>query len=313
MLANAVRSVLAQDFDDYEIVVVDDGSTPPLDRDRLNLEGDHGRRLRIVNLAPQLRGRGPGYCRDVGAWASSGQYCAFLDDDDIWIKNDHLSVAHGALVAPSSRVALYLANQEAVTVGGGAAHPLWLYPLVQQLERSGEMLEQGCYPVTADTLMQVGGFSHFNTTIVSRALFDRVDGIDENITYEEDLDFYLRCVDKAEEILFRPDIVARHHVPDRSRQDNASTSVAYLHKMNTRLYLLNKNMMNARHESIRDYCRGYYASTTKHIAEHYVARGDYRRAARFAASALGARFSLKWAAYTGFLLLRSALLGSGKA
>jgi glycosyltransferase involved in cell wall biosynthesis len=312
VLAAAVASVLAQDFDDYEIVVVDDGSAIPLDRSQLGLEADAGQRLRIVNIGQQMRGRGPGYSRDVGVWESSGRYCAFLDDDDIWIKNDHLSVAHDALCVGFSPPELYLANQEALAAGSDA-RPLWLYPLAVQLERSDKAHQQGRYLVTADELIGVGGFSHLNTTIVSRALFDRVGGIDENIAYEEDLDFYLRCIDAAEGISFRPDIVARHHVPDRSRQDNASTSVNYLNKMNMRLYLLNKNFMGARQRVIRMYCRDYYVSTTKHIAEHYAKQGDYRQASHFARSALGARFSIKWAAYTAFLLGRSILPGSGAA
>lgn len=314
VLANAVKSVLAQDFNDYEILIVDDGSMPPLTLDQLGLEEDSGRSLRIINLGSGLRGRGPGYSRDVGVWASSGLYCAFLDDDDIWVKNDHLSVAYNALNAQSPGAELYLTNQEAVAAGWGDPRPLWLYPLIARLERSGKVPQPGgCHTVTVDELMQVGGFSHLNTTILSRVLFDRVGGIDENIGYEEDLDFYLRCIDIAQGILFRPDIVARHYVPDKSRQDNASTSVSYLHKMNTRLYLLNKNMMNATHGAIRMNCRNYCVSTTKHIAEHYVVRGDYRRASHFAARALGVRFSLKWAAYTGFLFVRSILPGSEAA
>ena len=312
VLAAAVKSVLAQDFDDYEIVIVDDGSLIPLDKEQLDLEGDGAKHLRIVNLPSQFRGRGPGYCRDVGVWESAGRYCAFLDDDDIWIKTDHLCVAHEALSVTCPSPELYLANQEAVATGS-ETRPLWLYPLVTRLKRSGQMPRHGCYAVTADELIGVGGFSHLNTTIVSRALFDRVGGIDENIAYEEDLDFYLRCVDAAEGIRFRSDIIARHHVPDRTRQTNASTSVNYVNKMNMRLYLLNKNLMNARQRVIRHYCQDYYVSTTKHIAEYFANQGDYKKASHFARCALGVRFSLKWAVYSAFLFCRSVLPGGRAA
>ncbi len=73
----AIDSVLAQTFGDFELIVVDDGST------------DKG--LEIVNEIrdPRLRtisqtNRGPGAARNRGAAESQGEYLAFLDADDEW-------------------------------------------------------------------------------------------------------------------------------------------------------------------------------------------------------------------------------------
>ena len=309
ILAAAVNSVLAQDFADYEIIVVDDGSEPRLDFADLQVRSGAQGKIHIVNLDCQPRGRGPGYARNVGVWASSGAYCAFLDDDDIWIKTDHLSSAWKAIDANESPADLYLSNQEACFPGSSEIKRLWLYPLVASLGKMGPPLHSGCYTVNADQLIASGGFSHLNTTIISRELFDRVSGIDEYIGYEEDLDFYLRAIDRARRILFCPDIVARHHVPDKSKQDNASTAVTYLHRLNIRLYLLNKNMMTARHTAIARYCHEYTVSTTKHMAEKYVEEGNYPFAYQFAARALGAGFSVKWFVYCLYLRCRSWLPG----
>lgn len=309
ILAAAVQSILDQDYQDYEILVVDDGSTPTLTLEQIFPEAPLIPQLRIVNLGFQPRGRGPGYARNVGVWSATGEYCVFLDDDDIWIKNDHLSWAYKALTTASTPAAVYLANQEALTGPGAAPRLLWLYPMVQRLDQDGRTKSNGCYRVSADELIACGGFSHLNTTIVSRQLFDRIGGIDEYLAYEEDLDFYLRCIDVAEEILFCPDIVARHHVPDKTRQANASTAVTSLNRLNIRLFLLNKNIINARHDSIVQYCARYAADTTKLIASHYLDQGRYLEASKWAQKAATAPWSLKWGAYSLYLRSRALIHG----
>lgn len=74
-LAEALASVWAQSFDDYEVIVVDDGST---DGTREYLCGLG--RVRVINQARQ----GPGVARNTGVANAAGQYVAFLDSDDLW-------------------------------------------------------------------------------------------------------------------------------------------------------------------------------------------------------------------------------------
>src|SRR5215831_13288100 len=76
-VTGAVESVLAQSFDDLEIVVVDDGSTdetadtlrPFLDRIRYIRQGH----------------RGLAAARNTGIRVARGPYVAFLDSDDLWL------------------------------------------------------------------------------------------------------------------------------------------------------------------------------------------------------------------------------------
>jgi len=301
-LAAAVSSVLVQDFSDYEVVVVDDGSRPPVELESLLPKNTDGlEKVRIVTLSYHLRGRGPGYARNVGVWASTGRYIGFLDDDDLWTREDYLSLVFKAVSAAS--VDLFLANQEAIT-SEGERRLLWLNRLAEVLAQEEREQQNESYSVTVSDMISAGGFSHLNTTIVRRELFDRLSGIDEYIRYEEDLDFYLRSIDAAETILFHPGIIARHHVPDGSRQDNASTLVSKLQKMNTRLYLLNKNRLTAKHPAIVQYCQDYSASTLKHVTEYYLSQGDYHSAKRWAGKALAEKMSAKWALYTAYLWVR---------
>lgn len=304
LLSEAINSVLSQTFTDYEILVVDDGSELPVSLDQLQLNTAAPSTLQIIRLSKQQRGRGPGYARNVGVWASSGLYCAFLDDDDSWSKATHLSDVHIAIEGAEQTTDLYLSNQEAFGQDG-IARPLWLYPAVAMLEKANRPLVNGAYSTTANELIGTGGFCHLNTTIVSREFFDSVAGLDEYLAYEEDLDFYLRAIDSAQHIIFCPDIVARHNVPDRTMKNSASTSLSQLNKLNIRLFLLNKNLFRAQHQAVARYCREYCVSTTKHIAEHYVREKNYSLAYQFGMRALGARLSLKWFVYCVYLRLRA--------
>ena len=304
LLARAVHSVLAQDLDDYEIVVVDDGSDAPLDLAQLNVAPQEASRIRVVTLDFQNRGRGPGYARNVGVWASRGEYCAFLDDDDEWIRDDHLSMARRALTAHGG-AGLYFTNQEAVSAESSEALLLWLYPLAEQLSAAQRTLREGCYEVTVEDLIACKGFSHFNTTIIDRALFDQIQGVDEYVGYEEDLDFYLRAIDRAGSILYCPAIIGRHHIPDQRKRVNASTAIDRNQRLNIRLYLLEKNRLAARHSAIVQHCRRYSLTTLKQMVEALVSEGRYRHARSLALRALASGFSLKWAGYCVYLTAKS--------
>ncbi len=76
-IGRALASVFAQTFTDYEVVVVNDGSTD----DTASVLAGYGDRIRVMTQP----NRGLPAARNAGVRASSGEYVAFLDDDDEWM------------------------------------------------------------------------------------------------------------------------------------------------------------------------------------------------------------------------------------
>ncbi len=89
LLRQALDSVFRQDFANFEVIVVDDGSTEDLSK----LVAGYGSRTRFLRQA----NAGPSAARNNGLDAATGEYVAFLDSDDVWFPWT-LSTYHDAIV-----------------------------------------------------------------------------------------------------------------------------------------------------------------------------------------------------------------------
>src|SRR4051812_32406172 len=76
LLREALESVFAQEFTDYEVLVVDDGSTDDTQAELAR----HGERVRVLRQENQ----GQGAARNLGIEHATGSYVVFLDSDDVW-------------------------------------------------------------------------------------------------------------------------------------------------------------------------------------------------------------------------------------
>ena len=79
LVGRAIRSVLDQTRQDFELIVVDDGSTDKTGRVVRSFTDDRIRYLR------HERNRGGAAARNTGIKAARGTYIAFLDSDDEWL------------------------------------------------------------------------------------------------------------------------------------------------------------------------------------------------------------------------------------
>lgn len=80
-VANTIQSILAQSFQNFEIIVVDDCSTDNT-VDIIKSFGDER-----IKLFINEKNMGSAYSRNVALEHASGEYIAFLDGDDLWAPN----------------------------------------------------------------------------------------------------------------------------------------------------------------------------------------------------------------------------------
>lgn len=92
-LMRAVDSVLAQTFQDFEVVIINDDPVEPVAPELARSE-----KVRITNNSTNL---GKSGCLMLGAQLAKGRYLAFLDDDDEWLPR-HLGNFHSLIEGSQS-------------------------------------------------------------------------------------------------------------------------------------------------------------------------------------------------------------------
>lgn len=166
-LKEALASVLAQTCQDFEIVVVDDGSA---DDPRAVVEAFADPRIRFVAQANQ----GGGAARNTGIDHATGRFCAFLDSDDIFLPH-HLAAMKETLEGTSDTV-----GYARVRVDRGQGRTFLKPPrAIREGEDMGEYMFCG------------RGFVPTNTVVTPRTMAARV-RYHTDLRPAEDNDFAIR-------------------------------------------------------------------------------------------------------------------------
>jgi glycosyltransferase involved in cell wall biosynthesis len=166
----AVRNALAQDWPALEVVVVDDGSTPPLALPP-DLLADP--RVRLERQAP----RGAAAARNRGVAVTTGPLIAFLDDDDRWRPGK--LPAQARMMAAAARGAAAVESGYEVWTGGR--------PRVRHLPDPGRDLATS---LLAQPHLQP------SSTLVRRDAFTALGGFDESLMRTEDWELAVRLAER---------------------------------------------------------------------------------------------------------------------
>lgn len=178
LIIETIQSVLDQTFDDFEIIVVDDGST---DNTKQVVDGFKDSRIKYI----YQENRGVANARNNGIKASSGEYIAFLDSDDMWLpENLELKVkmldSHPDVALVSSDC--YLIDDDT----GATVHRFWdKRPYDHLLEQVGGPRQ----PLALATLLTP------TAALIRRRVFvEEVGVFDESLRYSSDWDIWLRIL-----------------------------------------------------------------------------------------------------------------------
>lgn len=167
-VASAVRSVLDQSYDRFEVIVVDDASTDGTVAEVRAMGDSRVRLLRLQNNC------GVSAARNEGIRAAAGELLAFLDADD-QCEPDRLS----------SQVA-FLATNADIDVLGSA---------ISVIDEDGVPLGYRAYPEADEAIRRRMPFANplaLSAVMARRAAVDRVGGFDPSIRAAEDYDLWCR-------------------------------------------------------------------------------------------------------------------------
>ncbi|OUR96784.1 hypothetical protein A9Q84_10610 [Halobacteriovorax marinus] len=168
ILPRAIESILSQTYKNFDLTIVDDGSTDNTYQVvKKYLELDHVRYVRTDN-------RGVSAARNMGVSLSSGDYVSFLDSDDLWHadklelqmnflkENTHIECVHGEEI--------WVRNGK--RVNKKKVH-----------QKFGGDIFKECLPLC---------FISPSTVIISRSVFEEINGFDEEFVVCEDYDLWLK-------------------------------------------------------------------------------------------------------------------------
>lgn len=168
ILQRALASVFAQSFADYDILVVDDASPYPAEKEVAALAPGQREKITVLKQA----NTGPGGARNTGLEnvPPSTRFVAFLDSDDIWLPK-HLETAYQAMTD-------FEANCYFASIGGG--DEFYYHFGMADLEKTETPVRLSETPLLlelpnlASVMLKNWSFLHLSCMIIGRDLFEKI-------------------------------------------------------------------------------------------------------------------------------------------
>ena len=168
-LARSIQSVLNQTYEDFELIIVDDGSTDDTEKVVKNLSNEK------VKYIKHQKNQGASVARNTGIRSAKGDYIAILDADDEWtpeILEKQMKVYY---TAPMEVGVVYTRYIKYDSLGD-------CVPPLKVAKKKGDLFKQLLY----------GLHIQWQSSLIKRECFNKVGLISESMLYARDWDFFLR-------------------------------------------------------------------------------------------------------------------------
>ena len=176
-LAEALDSIVAQQYEPLEIIVADDGSTDGT----AAIVRSYGKRVRVVRQSNS----GAPAARNLGLQVARGELIAFLDSDDLWHRDK--------LARQTARFAARPELEVSVT----HVQTFWIPELRDEAERFRD------HPLSQP---QPGYVTI--TMLARRALFERVGAFNATLTVGDPMEWFVRAAEHGAVMELLPDTLA---------------------------------------------------------------------------------------------------------
>jgi glycosyltransferase involved in cell wall biosynthesis len=222
-LPQAIESIRAQQFFDWELIIVDDGSTDETPELIQRLTADIGQPVRYLRQENQ----GAYAARNTGLDHSRGKYIAFFDSDDIWLPH-HLKDCAEALDANPNLDWVYGACEIVDFATGKVRTPSTFYvgnrprPFLRLTTRQVHSLRILTDPRTFECVAQHGLYCGLQNSLIRRTVFDAFRFEVRDCHEGEDRIAVLRALANGRHFGFFDRVHVTYHVHER----NSSTPSA---------------------------------------------------------------------------------------
>src|SRR5664279_1743831 len=210
VLPRAIDSVFAQKGAEFELIIVDDGSTDntkSLYEIRHTEYGEKESSVRRTTSAVRVRllsqsNRGPSAARNLGIQHAEGEWIALLDSDDAWEPGKLVAQMKFFKENPDYRICQ---TEEIWIRNGKRVNPM------KKHQKFGGWIFEKCLPLCVVSPSAV---------MMHRKLFDEIGLFDESLPACEDYDLWLRIAAKYPVGLIEKPYVIKYggHADQRSRE-----------------------------------------------------------------------------------------------
>ena len=182
-LKRAVESVLNQDYTNFDLWIIDDGSTDEtsklIEHFQISLSKEVKDFKPIIHYI-KTANQGVSAARNVGIKHSKSDWCAFLDSDDEWLKDKLSRQVEFSLDNPEIRI---VHGEEIWVRRGKRVNQKKIH------QKSGGRIFQRCLKLCLISPSAV---------MIERGLLEEMNGFDENFVVCEDYDLWLKITSKYE-------------------------------------------------------------------------------------------------------------------
>lgn len=216
-ISRSIDSVLAQTFDDFELIVVDDAST---DNTATVVDQYDDPRVQFVS---HDENRGGSAARNTGIAHAEGEYIALLDSDDEWEPTKLQHQVDCLSTRSDEWVAAYCGYH--VEIEGWTGRIRSVLTRVVGSEATSSHGREGGEELIPEVLMMQLPTGGASTLIVKRDAINKIDRFDETFQRHQDWEFLIRLLHAGKLAYLNEDLVIKHdtsspplEIVERSKQ-----------------------------------------------------------------------------------------------
>jgi glycosyltransferase involved in cell wall biosynthesis len=239
-LATTIESVLAQTFNEFELLIIDDGST-----DNTAEIASHYCKLDTRIKLFSQKNQGVSNARNKGIQIAKGEYIAFIDSDDQWLPNK--LAMHMQHFNECPNLGISFGRIEFMSFDG---------------QPTGKFSNSRLFQLTPKHLYYENLIVTPSNAIIRRAVIDSVGSFDSNLSGTEDAELFLRVAYKGWKVEGIDQVLVRYRTNQTGVSSNLYRMEEDWKKFNAKVETYAPELVNQHYQQARAFFLRYLARRT---------------------------------------------------